>query len=278
MIILIIIIGLVVGSFISMLVYRIPVILFREWRKDCQLFLAEHPAEKDTKKPMNLALPSSHCPHCEQALKWYHNIPIVGYLIQGGRCTHCHKKIPLRYPIIELLATITPIFCYAQFGFTTSFYLTTFLSWIMILQSYIDIEHQIIPDQITLPILWLGLFINTFNVFTDINSAIFGAIAGYLSLWIFAKLFFLITKKEGMGHGDFKLLAMLGAWLGWQVLPLIILMSSLIGAITGIAILLIKKQDKNTPIPFGPFLALAGWITLIYGQPIIQTYLNLLMV
>lgn len=266
------------GSFISMLVYRIPIMLFRSWREDCNVFFAEHPLAKDTKKPMNLAFPCSHCPRCEHALKWYHNIPILGYIMQRGKCYYCKKSIPLRYPFIELLATILPVFCYLQFGFDLPFYFTTFLSWVMLLQSYIDIEHQIIPDQITLPVLWIGLFVNTFGVFTDINSAIIGAISGYLSLWIFAKLFFLITKKEGMGHGDFKLLAMLGAWLGWQVLPIIILLSSLSGAIIGIVILLIKKQGKNTPIPFGPFLALAGWITLIYGQVILQTYLTLLVI
>lgn len=278
MIILLIIIGLVVGSFISMLAYRIPIMLFRSWRRDCNEFLSEHAADKDLKKPMNLALPPSHCPHCEHAIKWYHNIPLLGYILQLGKCYYCKKQIPLRYPCIELLAAILPFLCYLQFGFDIHFYLATFLSWVMILQSYIDIEHQIIPDQITLSVLWIGLVANTFGVFTDINSAIIGAIAGYLSLWIFAKLFFLITKKEGMGHGDFKLLAMLGAWLGWQVLPLIILFSSFLGAVVGIAILLINKKDKNTPIPFGPFLAAAGWIVLVYGQPLMQTYLNLLMV
>jgi len=273
---LIVIFSLVIGSFLSMLVYRIPIILFRSWYQECQLFLKEYIPKKHQQQTMNIALPRSHCPACEHPLKWYYNIPLLGYIIQRGRCRFCQQRIPLRYPIIEILSVILPLICLWQFGLSFKFYLSVIFSWCIILQSYIDLAHQIIPDQITIPMIWLGLCLNLENTFTDIHSAVIGAVAGYLFLWIFAKLFHLITKKEGMGHGDFKLLSMIGAWVGWQFLPIVILLSSFTGAILGIIILLIKKQHKNTPFPFGPYLAVAGWLTLLFGQTIWGWYMELL--
>lgn len=260
-----------------MLVYRIPIILFRQWHAECQSFLSEYQNKFANKRKMNIALPRSHCPHCQQTLRWYHNIPLFGYLIQKGKCGFCHTSIAIRYPLIELAAAILPLICFIQFGNTLVFYFSCIFSWALILQTYIDIEHHIIPDQITLPMLWFGLLINLQHTFTDIQSAILGAVIGYLGLWLFARIFQLITKKEGMGHGDFKLLAMLGAWLGWQYLPFVVLLSSSLGAIIGIAILFVQKKHKNTPFAFGPYLAFAGWIVLLFGQPITQWYFNLFL-
>lgn len=271
-IILIIIFGLIIGSFLTMLVHRMPIMLLQDWYSECQTFLKEY---KPTSDKLNLALPCSHCPHCKTPIHWYHNIPLFGYMMQLGRCQHCHHKISLRYPLIELLAVLLPLLCFIHWGVSTQFYAATVLSWGLIVQSYIDIEHQIIPDQLTIPLLWIGLLVNINDTFTSLEHAVVGAAGGYLVFWLFAKLFHMITRKEGMGHGDFKLLAMFGAWVGWQMLPGIILISSFTGAIVGCINIGLRGKNKNTPIPFGPFIAFAGWISVVYGNTLLNWYLNL---
>jgi leader peptidase (prepilin peptidase) / N-methyltransferase len=261
-----IVFALMIGSFLTMLTYRFPRMLFQRWQKDCQLFLSEHPETAET-ETLNLALPCSHCPCCKTPLRWYHNIPLIGFIIQHGRCKHCLSRIPRRYVLIELLAVLLPLACYTHFHLSIAFYASVLFSWCLIVQSFIDIEHQIIPDELTIPMIWIGLVLNMNGVFTDIHAAIIGAIVGYVSLWIFAKLFYLLRKKEGMGHGDFKLFAMLGAWMGWQQLPMILLMSSFLGAVIGLTLLYIRGQDKDTPFPFGPYLAISGWIALLIKNP-----------
>lgn len=265
--------GLVLGSFCNVVIYRLPVMLLEEWREECCGFLRQ-----TYHKPtiiLNLLFPRSHCPTCKKIVYWWHNIPLLSYIFLRGKCHHCKVNIALRYPLVELICSLSSLFVAMYFGITWQTAALLILTWGFVALTFIDLDHQLLPDIILYPLLWLGLACNVFHLFTSIENAIWGAIFGYSSLWSVAFLFKVIRKKEGMGHGDFKLLALLGAWLGWQMLPIIILLSSLLGSIIGITLILCKKNEYNKPISFGPYLAVAGWLTFFYGQNIIHWYQHL---
>jgi leader peptidase (prepilin peptidase)/N-methyltransferase len=266
--------GLLVGSFLNVVIYRLPVMMQKSWRKDCQEFLGLETGSPPD-EPFNLVFPLSRCPGCNTPIKPYQNIPVVSYIFLKGKCAQCANPISLRYPIIEAFTALLSFIVAWHFGFTPQCGFALLLTWCLIALSFIDIDHQLLPDSITLPVLWLGLFLSVFGLFTDSHASIIGAVAGYLVLWSIFHLFKLLTGKEGMGYGDFKLLALFGAWLGWQFLPAIILLSSLVGAVVGIAMIVFSRHDRNTPIPFGPYLAAAGWIALIWGADINQFYLHI---
>ena len=275
------ILGLLVGSFLNVVIYRLPIIFKREWRKDCCNYLEENykaniqiENNKEPSSPFNLVKPDSACPNCGHKIRAWENIPIVSYLFLKAKCSNCNASISIRYPLVEFLSAILATICAWHFGFSIEAGAAIILSWALISLALIDYDTQYLPDQITLPFLWLGLLLNLNNTFIDLESAIIGAVAGYLSLWSVYHLFKLITKKEGMGYGDFKLLALLGAWMGWQILPVIIILSSLVGSIIGITLIILKKQQRDIPIPFGPYLAIAGWIALLWGSEINYFYLN----
>ncbi len=248
--------------------------LEREWAQQCRELLEKEHAEPE-EPTFNLMFPSSHCPNCNHKITLWENIPILSYIFLRGRCSECSQKISIRYPVIELATALLSITVAWHFGVGWQTVFALLLTWALITLSMIDYDHKLLPDNIVLPFLWLGLLININGVFTDLQSATIGAIAGYLSLWSIFWLFKLITGKEGMGYGDFKLLALLGAWLGWQYLLQIVLLSSMVGAILGISLVLIFGRDRSLPIPFGPYLATAGWISLLWGEEINQAYLGL---
>lgn len=264
--------GLLVGSFLNVVILRLPRMLERSWRQECLEFLGQ--AEESPQERFDLIHPPSTCPQCGHSIRPWENIPVLSYLFLKGRCAHCKTPISLRYPLIELLTALLSVVVAWNFGFSVQALWALVLTWSLIALSFIDIDHQLLPDALTLPLLWLGMFLSLFNVFTDSHSAILGAIAGYLLLWAVYQLFKLVTGKEGMGFGDFKLLALFGAWLGWQALPMIILLSSLVGAVLGIAMILLQGREKHLPIPFGPYLAIAGWIALLWGERLNQWYLG----
>lgn len=267
------VLGLVVGSFLNVVILRTPKIMEQSFRRDCCDFLAiDNPQAKQP--VISLAKPNSTCPQCGTTIKPWHNIPVISYLLLRGKCANCGTTISPRYPIIELVTGLLSVLMIATMGLTTASVFSLLLLWILIALTMIDIDTQLLPDNLTLPLLWLGLIANSAGLYTDLNSAVWGAVVGYLSLWSFFWAFKLATGKEGMGYGDFKLLAALGAWMGWQVLPLIILLSSFVGALIGIAGIIILGRDKNIPIPFGPYLAIAGWIAFLWGDVIINNYLQ----
>lgn len=269
------VIGLMVGSFLNVVIYRLPVMMKRDWAKECKEFLQiESSDRQEPDEPFNLALPLSHCPNCKTPIKFYQNIPVISYLFLRGRCANCGIHISLRYPVIEAFTALSSVLVAWHFGFTPQTLFALVLTWSLIVLSFIDIDHQLLPDSITQPLLWLGIFLSLFGLFTNAHTSIIGAIAGYLALWTVYHLFKLVTGKEGMGYGDFKLLALFGAWLGWQYLPMIIFLSSVVGAIVGISLIIFVKHDRNTPIPFGPYLAAAGWIALLLGDEINKLYLS----
>ncbi|MGZ5585235.1 MAG: prepilin peptidase [Methylobacter sp.] len=276
------VIGLLVGSFLNVVIYRLPIMMQRGWRKECLEYLqinsdsSKIDALNDTNKeePFNLVFPLSRCPACNTAIKPYQNIPIISYLFLKGKCATCGCHISMRYPIIEALTAITSLIVAWHFGYTPQAIFALLLTWSLIALIFIDIDHQLLPDSITLPLLWLGMCLSLFNIFTDAHASIIGAAAGYTALWSVFHLFKLATGKEGMGYGDFKLLALFGAWLGWQFLPVIILLSSLVGAVIGLSMIIFAKHDHNIPIPFGPYLATAGWIALLWGNELNQLYLS----
>ncbi len=267
------IIGLLVGSFLNVVIYRLPVMMNRSWRKDCLEFL-QLPPDQENNEPFNLSVPLSRCPQCASPIKPWQNIPVFSYLLLRGKCANCKHPISLRYPVIEAFTAITSIIVAWHFAYTPQAGFALLLTWALIALTFIDIDSQLLPDSITLPLLWLGLLLSLFGIFTDTHTSIIGAIAGYMILWSVYQLFKLLTGKEGMGYGDFKLLAVFGAWLGWQTLPMIIILSSLVGAVIGIGMIIFVKRDHATPIPFGPYLAAAGWIALLWGEPINQLYLD----
>jgi leader peptidase (prepilin peptidase)/N-methyltransferase len=264
------VLGLVVGSFLNVVIYRLPVMMQRSWEAQCQELLDR---EQTPQERFNLLKPDSRCPHCGAAIGPLENIPVISYLLQRGRCKHCAGPISIRYPVIELLTALMSGLAAWHFGFGWAALFAVLLTWALIAMSFIDIDHQLLPDDITLPFLWVGLLLSLYGVFTDTPSAVIGAVAGYLSLWLVYQLFKLITGKEGMGYGDFKLFALFGAWLGWQVLPLILLLSSFVGAAVGITLIIFRGRDRQLPIPFGPYLAAAGWIAMLWGGDITHAYL-----
>jgi leader peptidase (prepilin peptidase)/N-methyltransferase len=273
--------SLAVGSFLNVVIYRLPIMMQTAWRDQCIEFLtadantdAETLQTKDhTEKPFNLMVPRSACPQCGHQITAMENIPVISYLWLKGRCSNCKAPISKRYPAIEVLTAMLSVVVAWHFGVNWQCLGALFFTWALIAASLIDFDHKLLPDDITLPFLWIGVFTNLFGLYTDITSSIVGAIAGYLVLWSVYWLFKLLTGKEGMGYGDFKLLAMLGAWMGWQALPGIVLLSSLVGAIIGISLILLRGRDRNIPIPFGPYLAIAGWIYFLWGRQINEAYL-----
>lgn len=279
--ILVIILSLLIGSFLNVVILRYPIMMFRSWlidSKDLADNLPDHPAFKDLDTPYTLSKPSSHCPHCQSPVKAWQNIPIISYILLKGRCSGCAKtghdtKISLRYPLVELATALLSVALLIKFPWSIQLAAMLVFTWALVTMSMIDIDHQILPDTMTLSLLWLGLLLNIDHTFVDLQSAVIGAVAGYLSLWSVFWIFKLVTGKDGMGFGDFKLLAALGAWFGWQFLPMIILLSSLVGAVVGIAGIMILGRDKNIPIPFGPYLAAAGWISAMWGDDIMKWYL-----
>lgn len=265
--------GLLIGSFLNVVVYRLPKMLLRDWQAQAREIL-NLPAEAD-KQTFNLILPNSSCPHCAHEIKPWENIPIVSWLFLRGKCSACKAPISTRYPLVELTCGLLSAYVAWHFGFTWQTGSMLLLTWGLLAMSLIDADHQLLPDVLVLPLLWIGLMVNQFGLFASPADALWGAIAGYLSLWSVYWLFKLVTGKEGMGYGDFKLLAMLGAWGGWQILPLTILLSSLVGAVFGVIMLRLRNAETSTPIPFGPYLAIAGWIALLWGEQITASYLQI---
>ena len=263
--------GLVVGSFFNVVIYRLPLMMEARWRRDC-CELLELPPEKEAPR-LTLATPNSHCPGCGEAIKPWHNIPVLSYLLLRGKCAACGTGISLRYPAIELATGLLTLALAYHFAWSPALLGAILFTWSLLVLTMIDIDHKLLPDDITLPLLWLGLLFNLGGTYVSPGDAVIGAMAGYLILWSVYWLFRLVTGKEGMGYGDFKLLAALGAWLGWQALPLIILLSSLVGAVCGIALMVLRGRGREVPIPFGPYLAVAGWIALLWGDAITSRYL-----
>ena len=274
--------GLIMGSFLNVIIWRLPKMLHREWTEQCYTYIQENSklfplAELPQPSPsFNLITPRSQCPTCQHPIGILENIPLLSFLFLRGKCLACRSPISLRYPLIEILSAILSIVVGYYFGVSWQCFAALLLTWALISLTFIDIEHQLLPDDITLAMLWLGLIVNIPHLFVSINDAIIGVIIGYLFLWSIYWIFKLITHKEGMGYGDFKLLAMLGAWLGWQALPKIILISSIVGAIVGITLIILKRHTREKPLPFGPFLAMAGWISLIWGDKLSHLYFSML--
>lgn len=265
--------GLLVGSFLNVVIHRLPVMMEREWRRECSLLLEVDQTEKSS-ETYDLIVPRSSCPHCHHQISALENIPVISYLFLKGKCRNCKSPISPRYPAIEISSGLVAVILAIHFGPTLPLLPAMVFSWSLLSLTMIDYDHKLLPDSITLPLLWLGIICNIFGLYTDIYSSLFGVIAGYLLLWSVYMLFKLFTGKEGMGYGDFKLLAMLGAWLGWQYLPLIVIISSLLGSIVGGGLILLRSHTRTQPIPFGPYLALAGFIALVYGRELIGFYLD----
>jgi leader peptidase (prepilin peptidase)/N-methyltransferase len=264
---------LCVGSFLNVVIHRLPKMMEQEWHGQCADLRGETPP---TVEKLTLSTPRSRCPKCGHKISALENIPVLSYLILKGKCKGCGTAISLRYPIIETFTALASGYAAWHFGPTIQTVGALLLIWSLIALTAIDFDTQLLPDSITLPLLWLGLAFNIANTYTDISTAVIGAMVGYLSLWLVFWGFKLATGKEGMGYGDFKLLAALGAWLGWQMLPAIILLSSVVGAVVGISLILFARHGRNIPIPFGPYLAAAGCIALFWGQAITQSYLGIL--
>jgi len=265
--------GLAIGSFLNVVIHRLPLILEREWRAQCAE-LADEPTLAP--EPLSLSRPRSRCPRCSHPISALENIPLLSYLVLRGRCRACRAKISPRYPLIEALTAMLSAYAGWHFGFSLAAAGALLFIWAMIALTFIDIDTQLLPDDITLPLLWLGLLVNIDGGFTDLRSAVIGAVSGYLSLWSVYWGFKLATGKEGMGYGDFKLLAAIGAWFGWQLLPLTILLSSFVGALVGIALIVLARRGRDLPIPFGPYLAVAGVLAMFWGQSLTRAYLGLL--
>jgi leader peptidase (prepilin peptidase) / N-methyltransferase len=267
--------GLLVGSFLNVVIHRLPKMMENEWRAQAEeLNNTEDRAPNAAQPVYNLVVPRSGCPKCGHQITAVENIPIISYLVLKGRCRNCQTKISARYPIVEAITGVLSGVVAWHFGFGVAAVSALILLWALIALTFIDADTQFLPDSITLPLIWLGLIANLDGTFTDIRSAVIGAVAGYMVLWIVYWAFKLITKKEGMGYGDFKLLAAIGAWLGWQALPLVILLSSVVGASIGIILILLSKMGRSIPMPFGPYLAMAGLIALLWGKPIMETYIS----
>ncbi|REL28059.1 prepilin peptidase [Thalassotalea euphylliae] len=267
--------SLMVGSFLNVVIYRLPKMMELGWYTECREFLKDEVPEKPTRDitPISLSKPDSTCPHCGHNIRFYENIPVVSWLMLRGKCSSCKSPISKRYPTIELTTALLGLVVAHHFGVSLTAVFVLLLTFALIALTMIDLDHMLLPDQITLPFVWLGLIINLNGTIVPIEDAVIGAIAGYMSLFSVFWLFKLLTGKEGMGYGDFKLMALFGAWMGWQLLPLLILMASLVGAIVGISLMLFKNHQRDQAIPFGPYLAVAGWVCLLWGNSIWQWYL-----
>jgi len=266
--------GLVVGSFLNVVIHRLPLMMERELASECHEYLGT--PELDTGQPgnFNLITPASRCPACGHRIRSLENIPVISFLLLHGKCAACGTAISWRYPAVETVTAVLSVTTALHFGYSVQLLAALVFTWAMIPLFLIDFDRQILPDAITLPLLWTGLLCSLSGMFVESHASIVGAAAGYLSLWLIYHLFRLATGKEGMGYGDFKLLGAIGAWVGWQSLPVVILFSSVVGAVIGIGLILVKGRDHNQPMPFGPFLATAGWITLLWGNDIIALYLK----
>lgn len=286
--------GLIIGSFLNVVVYRLPIMMERDFKEQAiwflnnqnkndnienktQLCVESNQELNKEKQSFNLITPNSSCPHCQHKIKPIENIPLLSFIFLKGKCSACQNSISIRYPSVELFTALISALLAWHFGFTWQLAAALIFTYAMICQALIDWDTQYLLDDITFPLIWLGLLINSQNLFTSLENAVLGAVIGYLSLWSVFWTYKLITGKEGMGHGDFKLLALFGAWMGWQMIPLVILLSSVTGAIIGGAIIFMSKnKSSDKPIPFGPYLAIAGWISLLWGEQIIQSYLGLM--
>ncbi len=269
------ILGLLVGSFLNVVIHRLPVMMERRWRAECAaLSDAGDASATPPDEPFNLVVPRSTCPHCHSRLSARENIPLLSYLLQRGRCRHCQARISIQYPLVEALAAILSVVVVWRLGFGWPTLAALAFTWSLIALSVIDLETQLLPDQITLPLTWLGLLVNLAGAFVDYRASLLGAVAGYLSLWSLYHVFRLLTGKEGMGYGDFKLLAAIGAWAGWAALPVTIVLSSVTGALVGVLMIVARRHEKGHPMPFGPFLAVAGWIALFWGDDLVRMYLR----
>lgn len=266
------VLGLLVGSFLNVVIYRYPKLIKHQWNAQSYEWLNEKPYPEPS--PDGIVSPRSRCGDCQAPVKSWQNIPLLSYTLLRGKCANCKASISLRYPFVELLTGLMSAYCVYHFGWSLQAAFAMLLSWVLVCLTFIDFDHQLLPDDIVLPTLWLGLGLSLWPVFAEPRSSIIGAIAGYLAFWIVFQLFKKITGKEGMGHGDFKLLALLGAWFGWQFLPQIILVSTLIGSIVGISLIITKRATSDNAIPFGPYIALAGWVAMLWGEKINLLYLN----
>ncbi len=266
-------VGLLIGSFLNVVISRLPRMMEASWKQECSLLLE---LDAPTQEPLTLSRPRSHCPQCKAPIRAWQNIPVISFLLLRGRCSQCATRIPWQYPLVELAAGLIALWAAAHFGYSWQGASAMLLGWSLIALTVIDARTQLLPDAIVLPLLWLGLLVNLFDVFVPIEQAVVGAMAGYLSLWLVYHAFKLLTGKEGMGFGDFKLFAALGAWMGWQQLPWIILASSAVGATIGIALMLSKRLTQGQPMPFGPYLAVAGWLAFLYGQDFAVWYFGMM--
>jgi leader peptidase (prepilin peptidase)/N-methyltransferase len=269
-------VGLIVGSFLNVVIHRLPIVLQRQWQQEYAELAGTTAEGAPTSETYNLVWPGSRCTHCGHHIRAFENIPVVSFLWLKGKCAACAAPISWRYPLVEILTAMLTAVVAWHFGVTLAAVAVIFLTWGLIALTFIDIDQQLLPDVITLPFLWLGLMLNSFDLlpYNGLASAVIGAAVGYLTLWLVFHVFKLLTGKDGMGYGDFKLLALFGAWFGWQALPLVILLSSLVGAIVGLSFILIAGRDRRLPIPFGPFLCAAGWIAALWGNDITTLYLQ----
>lgn len=268
--------GLLIGSFLNVVIYRLPVMMHRRWQADCADSLPEANIARDEAR-FDLILPRSHCPKCKHLVGSLENIPLISWLLQKGRCKHCHCKVSKRYPSIELLTGLMSLAVAYLLPFGWPVLFALIFTWTLICLTFIDFDTMLLPDQLTLPLLWLGLLVNISTSFTYLEDAVLGAVFGYLILWSVYWIFKLLTGKEGMGYGDFKLLAALGAWFGWQALPLIVLLSSLAGVVIGLVTIITSKDKQSHPFPFGPYLAIAGWVYLVYGAELTTLYYSFVL-
>ena len=273
------VLSLLIGSFLNVVIYRFPKMLEQGWYLECREFLADEISDIPAKEiaPVTLSTPNSTCPSCGHGIKFYENIPVLSWLFLKGKCSQCKNTISVRYPIIEAVTSLLSVVIAYKYGVTEQTCYLLILTWGLVALTMIDFDTMLLPDQITLPLLWLGLLININGTFIPLEQSVIGAAVGYLSLYSIFWLFKLITGKEGMGYGDFKLVAVFGAWMGWQLLPVLILMASLVGAIVGLSLIAFKGHQREQAIPFGPYLAVAGWITLLWGEGIWQWYLGFIL-
>ena len=271
----IVILSLIIGSFLNVVIYRLPKMMHNNWYLECREFLADEvkdiPPIKITE--LSLSKPNSTCPKCQHKIRFYENIPVISWLFLKGKCSQCKNSISIRYPLVEATTALLSLVIANQYGVSVETLLLLILTWGLICLTLIDFDHMLLPDQIVMPLLWLGLLVNITGTFVPLSDAVIGAAVGYMSLFSVFWLFKLLTGKEGMGYGDFKLFALFGAWLGWQLLPILILMASVVGAIVGISLMLFKNHTREQAIPFGPYLAIAGWITLLWGDGIWSWYI-----
>lgn len=256
------VLGLAIGSFLNVVSYRLPLQLQASWRRDAREFLG---LEQEKGRTINIMLPGSHCPKCDNPVKPWHNIPVLSYLLLRGRCAHCNVRISLEYPFVETLTAVLSVVVVITLGATTAGLLGLVFTWALLSLALIDSKTQYLPDVITLPLMWLGLIINTQGIYVDLQDALIGAVVGYLSLWLLYWAVKLMSGKDGFGHGDFKMVAALGAWVGWQALPFVLLVSCATGALVGLLSILAFGRSRHEPMAFGPFLAVGGWVALVFG-------------